>query len=285
VRNDAAARRLDLVFVAPGMDDGDVQVTLDGQPVASRFEASPEESLPPSWRAPESTPSLGPTQPLRYEARSSGTLHFALQLPPDRHTINVRYAAQASAYSGDAPTRYWQLGYVLAPARDWASFGALDVAVSVPAGWLAAANLPLERRGDVLSGQFDGIPSDTLAVTTRLPAGAAADPLLVFVLAALLVVGISVWTGRWLAQRRWSLWLSVPFALVLATCWTLWQFAFAAAGSNVPEHQVAWTEAYGRVTLALLLSPIVWVFGLFLSLVATSVAARRARRRVSAHGR
>src|SRR5688500_2611724 len=118
VRNDGAPRELDLLFVADGLARGATSVTVDGRPVASTPGAA--GALPRSWRPPATTPgfdSAGATIP--YESRRQGTLSFRVRLPAGRHEIRVRYPAEATVYSVNELTPVWQLGYVLAPARDW----------------------------------------------------------------------------------------------------------------------------------------------------------------------
>jgi hypothetical protein len=82
------------------------------------------------------------------------------------------YRAVPTQTSGDPNVNephYWQLAFVLSPARQWEGFGDLAVTVLVPAGWPAAVRPGLERRGNVLTGTFTGIPADSFGVTTRMP--------------------------------------------------------------------------------------------------------------------
>ena len=71
--------------------------------------------------------------------------------------------------SADGPVRYWQLGYVLSPARQWASFGTLDVSVQLPSGWSFASSPGLARSGDEARGSFQGVPADSLGMTAQFP--------------------------------------------------------------------------------------------------------------------
>jgi hypothetical protein len=157
VQNGGTATTLPLEFVATGLTTGATTVQLDGQPITALALAAPP--LPASWQAPATTPAIGAGPPLHYQARRDGVLTFQLRLLPGPHTITVGYPARASAYSDDRPTRYWQLGYVLAPARQWASFGQLDVTVELPSGWSSASQPPLRA--------CHGITVSRLGGTTR----------------------------------------------------------------------------------------------------------------------
>jgi len=127
VRNDGPVRTLDLLFVANGLAPGASTVAVDGKRAAAQPGAA--GTLPASWQPPSSTPdpASDSAAALPYEPRSRGALSFRITLPAGRHEIRVRYPAEASAYSRNDLTPVWQLGYVLAPARDWAGFGTLDV--------------------------------------------------------------------------------------------------------------------------------------------------------------
>jgi len=58
---------------------------------------------------------------------------------------------------------------VLAPARQWASFGDLSIRAMLPSGWRARAIPDLDRVGDTLVGQFAGLPADSLAISAAFP--------------------------------------------------------------------------------------------------------------------
>ncbi len=195
VRNDGPSVERVLDFVAP--DTGNVRVTLDGIPVLS---FTPDEvELPASWRPPLFSPPLpGATEPLginyeRWSGEGPGNLlvsRFEVTFAPGPHELLVEYSVRPATLDipDENPYRAYQVGYVLAPARSWASFGTLELSVMHPAGWELGSSLPLDDRG---AARFEGIPSDTFAVTLRPP--------------------VDAWHG-WVAS-----WLSVgglPFALL-----------------------------------------------------------------------
>jgi hypothetical protein len=285
VRNDGPARDLDLLFVADGLGHGASSVTVDGRPVASTPGAA--GALPRSWRPPATTPgfdSAGATIP--YESRRQGTLSFRVRLPAGRHEIRVRYPAEATVYSVNELTPVWQLGYVLAPARDWGGFGGMEVRVEVPRGWRVQTEPALRLERGALVGTWRGLPADAISISAQKPAPPA-DPwyLLwgVLTLAGLVVIG---WLGRRLGtalgRRGKSAWWALPAAAVLSFGW---MFASAVLHSSVPE-LVEWQAGpfvgeyrlramgYGSGILLLFLAPVMLVVGLVV-VQACAVSARR----------
>lgn len=287
LRNDGPARELELVFVADALADSG-RVTLDGRPVPVA-ESRADTALPARWLAPRSTPGIGRDAPLPYEAgaygEAAGTLRFRLPLKPGRHTVAVRYRARATEHSHSSPVVNWQLGYVMAPARRWADFGGMDLRVRVPAGWSAAAEPALRREGDVLTGSWDALPADALALTVRAPEPRSLG--LWLGLAALAAAGVAlcVWAGvragRTLARRgRGPGWAALPaagLALVWATGVMLGIIAIPPAVAERAGLQAA-AVGYGAVVVAVLGWPVLFLFALGTGLVAALREHRRTSR-------
>ena len=167
IENRGEPRTVDLVFVSGPMDSDSAVVALDEQPIPAVRKKV--DALPPDWRAPNSTPAIAGNETLPYQA---GTVlempHFSVALSSGSHQLSVRYAAKPTSYStGTSPALYWQLAYILAPAREWAGFGGLDVRVQVPSGWRFASTLALTRSGDEFSGSFGELPADAIAMTAQ----------------------------------------------------------------------------------------------------------------------
>jgi hypothetical protein len=234
LHNDGAAYTSELIFVSgSAVKPEDTQVQLDGQAIPCTTASLAE--LPLSWQPPRTTPAVGSlTADLPYQikdnAKSSTLLSCRMTLPPGKHTLTTRYQTEASAdSSGKAATRYWQLAYVLAPARDWGGFGGLEVTVHLPPGWRAASRPSLTRDGDQLRGAFDTVPDDSLALTIQAPGtGMALWPSWVFlgIWAGVGLAGMVAcyWlgsrTGRRLGLRgRGSAWAWV-MSVVAAAAWT-----------------------------------------------------------------
>jgi hypothetical protein len=281
IRNDGAPRTVDLLFVAAAREGG-ASVSVDGQPVEV---GTGDGGIRASWSPPQTTPALDTSEPLRYVADEPGNLRFALPLSPGQHDVIVRYGARAGSYSGSSsPARYWQLGYVLAPARDWPTFGTLDVVVQLPAGWLAASEPALERSGDELRGSFVGVPADTLAITTRAHVlEAMAWVPFVAAIAVVLIVGwLLAWpVGRWLEARKRSAGWMLPISIIYAVVGALTIVAGGLMGFNaqfVPLEQRSTAYGYGVGWLLILGFPLIFIALLIgIQMMAWLAWKRRAR--------
>ena len=168
--NRGDAQHLDLVFAAGANELGELRVVLDNRAITSHPVAS--ASLPPTWRAPATTPlpdggelGFGLTQ-------QAGAAGFALDLAPGVHVLAITYTADAMLHHANAPVLLHQFAYVLAPARTWAGFGGLAVTLEVPPGWIAAVAPALARTGATLTGAFTSLPADAIAITVHAPLGA-----------------------------------------------------------------------------------------------------------------
>jgi hypothetical protein len=216
LHNPAAARKLDLVFVSgvKGVTDFQVRLgdrLLESRPVLRKHMGGHGEEMPKSWQPPP--PRLGIDGEAYFMGEPISTelelLEFSVELPPGPSTLSARYRARAwgaAEYLPDHgrpvelyPTVTWQFPYVLAPAREWKSFGGLDVTVYLPEGWQSASAPKLHREGAVLHGHFSDVPADTLMLAARAPVGPELRraTYLYLGLDALLVVagGVLCWLG------------------------------------------------------------------------------------------
>lgn len=282
-RNDGAARTVRLLFVADGLG-GAGRVWLDGRPVANR--RTQPGPLPASWRAPGETPGLGGSGALGYSSREAGALAFELPLTPGRHEIRVRYPAEAAIYQTEELMPVWQLGYVLAPAREWGGFGRLDVRVELPRGWEAAATPALRRDGRALVGSWQGIPADALALSARAPepsSGWRYGLWLAFCAAGLwLCILGGRTTGRSLGERGRGAGWALPVSFALAMVWTIAAIITlllipgwieGAAGPFINEY-VTNRMSYSSGMMLILVAPVFPLVGT----IAAQTAAIRARR-------
>ncbi|HEX8283264.1 MAG TPA: hypothetical protein VF588_07910 [Pyrinomonadaceae bacterium] len=310
VYNDAGEHGLDLVFVAASMRPGaawvwngyewkpgperagsEGGVWLDGRAVEARAEED-ARGLPAAWAPPATTPGLRPGQkPLPLKSDGKGTLSFRVTLSSGPHELRVRYEARPGAYA-DAMSDavYWQLGYVLAPARQWAGFGGLDAKVLLPEGWRAASLPEMRREGDALVASWDALPADTLAVTVQTNESTVHDPGVFW--KALLVLGLLLtaaatfagWRlGRWLGRRgRTSAWGLLASPLVAVLLFALsYPIASAISAPRAPG-QAAFNQIGnydGIVTFLLFVVITFWHF--LVAQVATYVARRRTTPRLS----
>ena len=178
-----------LVFVSGALGIGNSHVTLDGTELRAKIGVEGDTApSPASWAPPKSTPALDGGEALFYETHGTGALTFWATIGSGKHELSVTYTAMPQLdRSQDGGTIVWQLGYVLAPARDWGGFGTLDVTVQLPPGWRAATLPALARSGDTLHAHFTSLPVDTIGITVQAPTGTLhrvlqiATPLLVLV--------------------------------------------------------------------------------------------------------
>ncbi len=186
--------------------------------------------------------------------------------------MTTRYRAFPTKNSGnaeDAAPVWWQLAFVLSPARQWKGFGELDLTVTVPSGWQAAVRPNLTRRGDVLTGHFSGIPGDSIGLTTRMPLPPdwrtmAWDwgMLGVLILSALLgCIGARLipWPAS-IAMLGAAPLFAVSLAIVVG-------YGEGLRSASVPVAQQSWFGARGVGLASLVQVPAALVAGLFIGLL------------------
>jgi hypothetical protein len=250
LRNDGPAVNVTLDFLADGALEasGVYTVALDGGAVAADETTLPADQVPAAWLPPTITPSLGGQGPFDYptEATCLGSdthnsscsipiCQFTLAIPTGGHTLAVSYQVQPTSYYGAGSRIVWQLGYILAPARQWESFGDLALTVTVPNGWLVATNPSLTRSGDTLFRDFPSLPGNDVAISAEYPRSSGSVPLgpwLVsywrVILALLLGTVLVVVLIARLRPNRWDVALSP--AIPTGCAWGL--VAFAAYEAN-----------------------------------------------------
>lgn len=180
----------------------DAVVELDGLPVTIR-PASLE--LPLDFRPPDTTPALALQPPIYYSpAVAKEGLSFTITVPTGEHLLRLLYSAPAQERSFSSPSLFWQFGYILAPGKEWASHGGLDLYVYLPPNWEGACNLPIQRGKDMLVGSWNSLPRDNIALTLRqIPPqllrysyAAAASGLLLSIFGTLLLGHLGYLRGR-----------------------------------------------------------------------------------------
>jgi hypothetical protein len=192
VENPGEPVEVELLFVAPGSEKADV--SLNGAIVPfelvsgselNRYFNVPEEAevspaptdnppvaLPLEWQVPLTTPSIDSANPedaLPYQVDSNyeRCLHFTVTFPKGISQLQVSYEMIAGTHTWGYGIPDYQVAYILAPARSWGGFGELRVEVLLPENWFVKTSLPMQRAGDTLTANFNGIPDDYLAITTR----------------------------------------------------------------------------------------------------------------------
>lgn len=164
--------QLELLFAFGSQRNTDWSITLDDKPLEGVLVVGAD--LPATWMPPPKTPGLEGGKSLFYGPgwRTVEPLAFKLVVPSGRSVLKVRYQAEVSLNYA-RPSMYRQFAYILSPARSWAGFGGLDLQIQFPSGWSVASTLELAREGASLSGSFDRIPAESIAITMRphIPAG------------------------------------------------------------------------------------------------------------------
>lgn len=282
LNNPGSEKKLELVFIVASWNVDAFQVWLDDKPIPSyKLE---QKEIPASWNPPRETPALQPEMKLEYEfQRLPEQLGFTITLPAGAHTLKARYKSDAGRNLRGKPLVYWQFAYVLAPAREWAGFGGLDVTVQLPPGWQHAITPLLQRTGDELRGSFPNVPADHFALTVQAPTPRLYDLLGSMLLVLFwFVVGaggvVIAWCG-WRRKTKEKLYVFAAFAGVL------WAAMIAVAGFAqlnfpewiLPEKQIAhygYDDLFAGVGI-LLLSAIALILGFFVYLIAAGISARK----------
>jgi hypothetical protein len=286
VRNDSADRPLTLEFVAAASDTAQWSVSIDGVSIAASYTAA--TSLPTIYRAPVTTPGLDGT-PIEYEAEATGIIRFTTNLLPGRHTIRVEYVASATRHRLDHRLVHWQLAYILAPARQWPSFGGLELSVIAPSRWSVATNVRLAREGDVLRGEFASIPDDALTITARAPdewwfgAAAWAPAVVVFALLAIAALRAGSAHGRTLARAGRGVGWAIPAAFGAGFVMMVLVPAARFLGAAIEESlvgagQLSW-GGYELIFVQALVAVASLLAGFTITLVGAVRSIRRSRRR------
>ncbi|MBN1772634.1 MAG: hypothetical protein JXB32_15295 [Deltaproteobacteria bacterium] len=252
-RVDEELPELRLVFVSPGVVAG--SVLLDGVPVPSSPLEKP--ALPPAWRAPVPLRGVG-GEPVHFEADEAriGGLAFTTALAPGTHVLSVESEVRPGEYHGRrSPCREYLVAYLLAPARDWASLGELELTVELPPAWDYTASLELDRFGDRLVGRWMGLPADAIGLAVRPPGEATvlttAAPWVGAGLGAVLGWLVGLWWGRRSARRgertgrRWLKAVGLAYLAALLVAATTAATAVGGAALLDEMHRsVGWGTAY-----------------------------------------
>lgn len=169
VENRDADKNLNLIFAVGSKNVQDFEVFVDDQKV-EKTEVLETYNLPESWRTSRETPWENGRK-LMYNPSQNLTkpISFSLTIPKGKHTLKAKYKSEAAVFLNLGKMKAFQFAYILAPAREWAGFGELDVSVYLPKDWKIETLPQLTREGEVLKGNFKGIPADSLAITVQPP--------------------------------------------------------------------------------------------------------------------
>ncbi|HVS06602.1 MAG TPA: hypothetical protein VHK65_10620 [Candidatus Dormibacteraeota bacterium] len=275
LRNDAASSSAELVFLADhAMTNGSAfTVTFDDAPVAAS--ATTLTQLPDAWKPPTTTPALDGASSIPYATTPGTAFRFTVMITPGPHRLSVAYAVQPGRMAAPETTTIWQLAYILAPARQWASFGDLSVQTQLPAGWRARAIPALDRSHDTLAGHFVGVPANSMVISASFPVDAHVQTIpdwmsshwpLFAALLGITIAGTAVLS--WPTGRRWvllpfgglwalpaaSVWMGTGYITPPATQYSTGKCGFVAAGCLLmPGAAIIAVIAVGLGVLAVLI--------------------------------
>jgi hypothetical protein len=284
LRNDAASTSAELVFLADhAMTNGSTfTVTFDDARVAAT--ATTLTQLPDAWKPPTTTPALGGGSSIPYVTAPGTAFRFTVLMTPGPHRLSVAYAVQPGRMAVPQTTTTWQVAYILAPARQWASFGDLSVQAQLPAGWRARAIPALDRNQDTLAGHFVGVPADSMVISASFPVDAHLQTIpdwmsshwpLFAVLLVITTVGTAAlswqtgwrWVlapfgGLWAGPAAW-VWMGSAYFTPPATQYSAGKCGFVAAGCLLlPGAMIIAVIAAGlgilAVVIPLLIGAVVW---------------------------
>ncbi|NER80518.1 MAG: hypothetical protein F6K42_13265 [Leptolyngbya sp. SIO1D8] len=241
VNNPGADTVVDLLFVAPGLETGQV-ILDDSQAISAVITEAP--AIPADWQLPQS---ISPVQGLQ----------FTLPLSSGDHTIAVQYSAEPS---GDGLGLYftYTLDYLLAPAAQWKSFGKLTVDVHAPSDWGTDFSLDLSP---VAPGhwqaEFTGLPADILTLSSYpvVPLPVKWLRMILGVCSWVLAMRGVWWLGRWLGklsqQQQWqqgwlvlAVLLWVPISILLF--WGVLGLSSWAAETLLDSRHLGVSYVYSR---------------------------------------
>jgi hypothetical protein len=260
IDNPADIQSLDLVFVIVS-ESRNFQFFLDDREVRTEAIENSKFADRDTWKVPRNTPFNG--KELMYNPYNGDlkSAKFSVKLSKGKHRLIAKYKAEPTVYKNIGLTKGWQFAYSLAPARDWKSFGELNL------------NIKLERSGDSLSGKFTEIPEDFLTATTQMPIpenyNSVSDFyfflfLGVLFIFPLLIVGLAFWKG-YKFEKSWV------YGFLFGGLWAGFvalsgYFNQYAADGLIPQSQYA-SYGYGDgigVLFLIILVPIVLIIGILL---------------------
>ena len=222
----------------------------------------PEADLPELWKAPATTPGINHTDRLSFELEKKSRFAFGWQIPEyrknsrllgildhlnkdleaplafdvfiptGRSDIRVRYISELGVNRSGVPC-FHQFAYIFEPARQWASFGRLEIEVVIPEDWTVASSLDLKREGMLMTGTFKGVPAANMTMTLQAPRLWFYYPLKYLVFGFFILLNLSgfYWCWRlgfWITNKMFRIASSrkvfgyiLFFSAVSSIAWTL----------------------------------------------------------------
>ena len=159
------------LFVTSSLISDRIAIELDGKPLSIQL---PErwQFFPETKHVTINTPWGKPTgyskEPNCYEEEY--IVSYIDFLREGKHTLVVKYNAEPTTtylYPTNSLTKIHTLSYALYPAKNWKSFGGLQLNVKYPSSWEIKSNVGTKGKSGQLNKSFNNIPSDFLHIHIR----------------------------------------------------------------------------------------------------------------------
>jgi hypothetical protein len=282
IDNPTDLEKLELVFVIVS-EARNFQFFLDDKEISTEPIENKELADRQSWKKPDRTPFEN--RELMYNPYNGNlkSAKFTLNLAKGKHQLKAKYKAEPTVYKNVGVMKGWQFAYSLAPARDWKSFGGLNLVIKTPKDWKFFSNLKLEQKGENFTGNFSEIPADFIAITTQAPIPASyntwTDITFFTFLACLFVIPVfliilAIWKGyKWKNSWVYGILIGLIWAILVGVSGF---FSQSFPKSFIPESQYA---SYGYDDLFstffnVLLIPVVLVLGMVFWIVSVWLAGK-----------
>ncbi|MEK7724319.1 MAG: hypothetical protein AAB336_08240 [Acidobacteriota bacterium] len=282
IDNPTDITKLELVFVIVS-DAKNFQFFLDDKEIVTEPIDNKEFADRQTWKKPDKTPFEN--REIMYNPNNGKlkSAKFTLNIPKGKHTLKAIYKAEPTVYKNIGVMKGWQFAYSLSPAKDWKSFGGLNLNIKIPKDWKFFSNLKLEQNGENLTGNFKELPADFLAVTTQAPIPASYNTstditfftfLACLVVFPILLIIFAVWKGyNWNNSWIYGILAGLIWALLVGVSGFLSQ---SFPKSFIPESQYAsygYDDIFG-IFFNIILIPIVFGIGIGLWIVSVFLASK-----------
>ena len=172
--------------------------------------------IPSYWKPPSTTPGIYSKKLIPYKTNLTNNsnkpkrgihtltnsesiqVQYNALIKKGRNVLQVSYFAMPSIRYHYGFTKYWQLGYILSPAKEWSVFKKLHIKIKLPKNWKAKTSLLSNRENDSLYLNFTKIPSDTFGMTFTMY-----TPFLIYLrypIIFLLIIGLLLGI-RWVTEK------------------------------------------------------------------------------------
>lgn len=286
IDNPSDIEKLELVFVIVS-DAKNFQFFLDDKEINSAPIDNKEFADRNSWKKPDKTPYEN--RDLMYNPNNGNlkSAKFTFNLTKGKHALKAKYKAEPTVFKDVGVMKGWQFAYSLAPAKDWKSFGGLSLNIKIPQNWKFFSNLVFEQNGETLTGNFNEIPADFLAITTQSPIPNSYNTWtnitsILFLLSLfgipVLIIILAIWKGiHW--KNSWA------YGILVGVIWALLVGIIGFLGESLPKGMIPESQyasyGYGDVFstfFLVLLMPVTLVIGIILWVVSIWLASKRSQK-------